>query len=85
MWRPVGLKIAQACPGDNNPAVVTRTLRLSTMVSPATFRHPSELAKLVTTADMSPAAGSSSTSARAEHAVETGLAPKGHNRSLCLP
>ncbi len=32
-------------------AAVTRTLRLGTMVSPATFRHPSELAKLVTTAD----------------------------------
>ncbi len=29
----------------------TSTLRLGTMVSPATFRHPSELAKLVTTAD----------------------------------
>ncbi len=32
-------------------AAVTSTLRLGTMVSPATFRHPSELAKLVTTAD----------------------------------
>jgi F420-dependent oxidoreductase-like protein len=32
-------------------AASTRTLRLGTMVSPATFRHPSELAKLVTTAD----------------------------------
>ena len=32
-------------------AAVTTTLRLGTMVSPATFRHPSELAKLVTTAD----------------------------------
>ena len=30
---------------------MTSTLRLGTMVSPATFRHPSELAKLVTTAD----------------------------------
>jgi len=29
----------------------TTRLRLGTMVSPATFRHPSELAKLVTTAD----------------------------------
>ncbi|HEX3616469.1 MAG TPA: TIGR03560 family F420-dependent LLM class oxidoreductase [Solirubrobacteraceae bacterium] len=29
----------------------TTKLRLGTMVSPATFRHPSELAKLVTTAD----------------------------------
>ncbi len=29
----------------------TRTLRLGTMVSPATFRHPSVLAKLITTAD----------------------------------
>ena len=32
-------------------AAVTTELRLGTMVSPATFRHPSELAKLVTTAD----------------------------------
>ena len=32
-------------------AAVTETLRLGTMVSPATFRHPSELAKLVVTAD----------------------------------
>src|ERR1700733_5691507 len=32
-------------------AAVTSTLRLGTLVSPATFRHPSELAKLVTTAD----------------------------------
>jgi F420-dependent oxidoreductase-like protein len=32
-------------------AAVTSTVRLGTMVSPATFRHPSELAKLVTTAD----------------------------------
>jgi F420-dependent oxidoreductase-like protein len=32
-------------------AAQTTTLRLGTMVSPATFRHPSELAKLVTTAD----------------------------------
>jgi F420-dependent oxidoreductase-like protein len=32
-------------------AAVTSTLRLGTMVSPATFRHPSELAKLATTAD----------------------------------
>jgi F420-dependent oxidoreductase-like protein len=32
-------------------AAQTSTLRLGTMVSPATFRHPSELAKLVTTAD----------------------------------
>jgi F420-dependent oxidoreductase-like protein len=32
-------------------AAVTTKLRLGTMVSPATFRHPSELAKLVTTAD----------------------------------
>jgi len=29
----------------------TSTLRLGTMVSPATFRHPSVLAKLITTAD----------------------------------
>jgi F420-dependent oxidoreductase-like protein len=32
-------------------AAVTTGLRLGTMVSPATFRHPSELAKVVTTAD----------------------------------
>ncbi|HEX3832770.1 MAG TPA: TIGR03560 family F420-dependent LLM class oxidoreductase [Solirubrobacteraceae bacterium] len=32
-------------------AAVTTTLRLGTMVSSATFRHPSELAKLVVTAD----------------------------------
>src|SRR5215210_3212885 len=32
-------------------AAVTSTLRLGTLVSPATFRHPSILAKLATTAD----------------------------------
>jgi F420-dependent oxidoreductase-like protein len=32
-------------------AAVTSTVRLGTLVSPATFRHPSELAKLVVTAD----------------------------------
>ncbi len=32
-------------------AAVTEKLRLGTMVSPATFRHPAELAKLVVTAD----------------------------------
>jgi F420-dependent oxidoreductase-like protein len=32
-------------------AAVTTTVRLGTMVSPATFRHPSELAKVVATAD----------------------------------
>ena len=32
-------------------AAVTSTLRLGTLVSPATFRHPSELAKVVTTVD----------------------------------
>ena len=32
-------------------AAVTSTLRLGTLVSPATFRHPSELAKVVATAD----------------------------------
>ncbi|MGZ4233703.1 MAG: TIGR03560 family F420-dependent LLM class oxidoreductase [Solirubrobacteraceae bacterium] len=32
-------------------AAETSTLRLGTMVSPATFRHPSMLAKIVTTAD----------------------------------
>ena len=32
-------------------AAVTDTLRLGTLVSPATFRHPSELAKVVVTAD----------------------------------
>lgn len=35
----------------NGLAAITTKLRLGTMVSPATFRHPSELAKLVTTAD----------------------------------
>ncbi len=35
----------------NALAAVTTTVRLGTMVSPATFRHPSELAKAVTTAD----------------------------------
>jgi F420-dependent oxidoreductase-like protein len=32
-------------------AAVTSTVRLGTLVSPATFRHPSELAKVVATAD----------------------------------
>ena len=32
-------------------AVITSSLRLGTMVSPATFRHPSNLAKLAATAD----------------------------------
>jgi F420-dependent oxidoreductase-like protein len=32
-------------------AAITSTVRLGTLVSPATFRHPSLLAKLVTTAD----------------------------------
>jgi F420-dependent oxidoreductase-like protein len=32
-------------------AAVTRTLRLGTLVSPVAFRHPSELARLVVTAD----------------------------------
>ena len=32
-------------------AAVTTSLRLGTMVSPATFRHPSELAKVVASAD----------------------------------
>jgi F420-dependent oxidoreductase-like protein len=32
-------------------AAVTTTLRFGTLVSPATFRHPSELAKLVASAD----------------------------------
>ena len=35
----------------NALAAATTTLRLGTMVSPATFRHPSSLAKMVTTAD----------------------------------
>lgn len=35
----------------NALAAITSTLRLGTLVSPATFRHPSLLAKLVTTAD----------------------------------
>jgi len=32
-------------------AAVTQRIRLGTMVSPATFRHPSQLAKVVTTVD----------------------------------
>jgi F420-dependent oxidoreductase-like protein len=32
-------------------AALTRALRLGTLVSPATFRHPSQLAKVVTTVD----------------------------------
>jgi F420-dependent oxidoreductase-like protein len=32
-------------------AAITSTVRLGTLVSPATFRHPSELAKVVATAD----------------------------------
>ena len=35
----------------NALAAITTTLRLGTLVSPATFRHPSELAKAVVTAD----------------------------------
>ncbi len=35
----------------NALAAITSTLRLGTLVSPATFRHPSELAKVVVTAD----------------------------------
>jgi F420-dependent oxidoreductase-like protein len=35
----------------NALAAVTTKVRLGTMVSPATFRHPSELAKVVATAD----------------------------------
>jgi F420-dependent oxidoreductase-like protein len=35
----------------NALAAVTTTLRLGTLVSPATFRHPSALAKMVATAD----------------------------------
>jgi F420-dependent oxidoreductase-like protein len=35
----------------NALAAVTSTLRLGTLVSPATFRHPSNLAKLAATAD----------------------------------
>jgi F420-dependent oxidoreductase-like protein len=35
----------------NALAAVTTTLRLGTLVSPATFRHPSELARAVVTAD----------------------------------
>jgi F420-dependent oxidoreductase-like protein len=35
----------------NALAALTSTVRLGTLVSPATFRHPSLLAKLVTTAD----------------------------------
>jgi F420-dependent oxidoreductase-like protein len=32
-------------------AAITSTVRLGTLISPATFRHPSELAKVVVTAD----------------------------------
>src|SRR4030088_789434 len=32
-------------------AAITSTVRLGTLVSPATFRHPSQLAKVVVTAD----------------------------------
>src|SRR5438477_2859120 len=32
-------------------AATTSSIRIGSMVSPATFRHPSELAKVVTTAD----------------------------------
>src|SRR5436190_20680184 len=32
-------------------AAVTKRIRLGTMVSPATFRHPSELSRVVVTAD----------------------------------
>ena len=35
----------------NALAAVTSTVRLGTLVSPATFRHPAELAKVVVTAD----------------------------------
>jgi alkanesulfonate monooxygenase SsuD/methylene tetrahydromethanopterin reductase-like flavin-dependent oxidoreductase (luciferase family) len=35
----------------NALAAVTERLRLGTLVSPATFRHPSELARVVVTAD----------------------------------
>ena len=35
----------------NALAAVTSSLRLGTLVSPATYRHPSNLAKLVATAD----------------------------------
>ena len=35
----------------NALAALTTTLRLGTLVSPASFRHPSVLAKLVVTAD----------------------------------
>ncbi len=35
----------------NALAAVTTKLRFGTLVSPATFRHPSELAKVVATAD----------------------------------
>ena len=41
-------------------AALTSTLRLGTMVSPATFRHPSALAKMVVTADHISGAESSS-------------------------
>src|SRR3954454_15288368 len=38
----------------NALAAITSTLRLGTLVSPATFRQPSELAKVVATADRIP-------------------------------
>jgi hypothetical protein len=44
-------------------AAVTTTLRLGTMVSPASFRHPSVLAKAVVTADHVRTAGWNSASA----------------------
>ena len=45
-------------------SALTSTLRFGTLVSPATFRHPSVLAKAVVTADHIRAGGSSSASGR---------------------
>ena len=49
----------------NALAARTTKLRLGTMVSPTSFRHPSVLAQLVTPPTTSPAGGSSSAWARA--------------------
>jgi F420-dependent oxidoreductase-like protein len=50
-------------------AAITSTLRLGTLVSPATFRHPSNLAKLATSADQI-----------SEGRVELGLGAGWHER-----
>ena len=52
LWRGARRR-ARSTPGATvcGLAAATSTLRLGTLVSPATFRHPSMLAKLVVTAD----------------------------------